>query len=210
MTLKLIKDGEQSATTDTFEAAVKGAQELLGFHKDVETTYAILGADGKLLAALTNRRITGMFTKQKWGGRKGDDAIHISDVEFDATTHILQMPYAEVIALRDHDETTDDVGRALVPWDGPCYVSLVDSVCWYFGVEAMDEITPEALAFAFERIKHELPRDEVITLSLKVRVRVAPGADTAEFIKSMDCRVASRATGVTVSGIAFEEVPNPS
>lgn len=92
------------------------------------------------------KRIVGVFTKQAWGGRKGDDAIFVSDEQFDATDAVLKLSHAELIELQDNHESTDEIGRSIVGWDGPCEVRLVGSIQSYFGVESIEDVTPEMLA----------------------------------------------------------------
>lgn len=199
MSFKIMKDGEHSATADTFDAAVSSAQVLLGFHKDVKTTYSIVDCAGKLLAAVTNRRITGTFTKQVWGGRKGNDAIHVEDVEFDATNYVLLMAHDELVALEDNRESTDCVGQAHVDWDGPHEVTVVESVCEYFGVGCITDITSEALAFARKFASLEPAREKVVTLMLKVRLNVAQGGSVDEFVRDLTCNLTSQTPGVKVA-----------
>ena len=92
------------------------------------------------------KRIIGSFTKQKWGGRKGDDAIWIGEEAFDATETILRMRLSEIVALEDQAETTDSVGQAHVQWNDPHYVTIVGAICQFFDVEELDSITETMLA----------------------------------------------------------------
>lgn len=113
----------------------------------------LLGGDGKVSNYIETqqkdvfeKRIVGVFTKQAWGGRKGDDAIFVSDEQFDATDAVLKLSHAELIELQDNHESTDEIGRSIVGWDGPCEVRLVGSIQSYFGVESIEDVTPEMLA----------------------------------------------------------------
>jgi hypothetical protein len=92
------------------------------------------------------KRIIGSFTKQKWGGRKGDDAIWIGEEAFDATETILRMRLTEIVALEDQAETTNSVGQAHVQWNDPHYVTIVGAICQFFDVEELDSITETMLA----------------------------------------------------------------
>ena len=91
------------------------------------------------------KTITGVFTKQVWGGRKGDDAIYVGDVEFEATEAVLQLPHSQLIELQDGHESTDEIGRKIVMWDGPCEVRLVDSIATFFGVDSLEDVSAEML-----------------------------------------------------------------
>lgn len=91
------------------------------------------------------KRITGIFTKQTWGGRKGNDALFFGEEEFDATEAVLKLPHEELIALQDNDVNTDVIGINIVGWEGPCEVCIVDSVIAFFGVGSIEDVTPEML-----------------------------------------------------------------
>jgi len=175
------------------------AAELL-LEKCIEpTTFAIVDENGRLMAAVTNRRIEGVFLKQEWGGHKGDTAIEHGEETFDATDAILLMDHEEVLALTDNSQNTDAVGKAHVQWDGPHDVHLADAISDYFGVELLDAITPEALAFAKARANPQEPIMETVTLSIRVKLRMAPGADVQEFIDNLDYSVKSKTTGMVVT-----------
>lgn len=154
--------------------------------------------DFRLLASITNERVTGNFLKQKWGGRKNDDAIWCGEDEFDATDHVLLMPLDQIIELEDGSESTDELGRAHVPWDGPCEVNVVDSIKSFFGVSDLEDISEEALEYARRRIDPAAPMDAVITIEVKVRVKVAAGASLSDFIDEMEYSVRSNTNGVRV------------
>jgi hypothetical protein len=124
------------------------------------------------------RRIWGVFTKQVWGGRKGNDAIYIGTEEFDATFEVLKLTAPELSELQDGHESSDFIGREKVEWDGPCEVRLVDSVKDYFGVESLEDITAEMLnkaRIAFEaevdiRTNEEKTALPAVSNGLKFRV----------------------------------------
>lgn len=144
--------GHRCATLRMLTEAIRHADCLLaGLPEGEAGTLTITNAAGHFVAVVTNRRMTGTFYKQVWGGRKGDDAIPAGEEDFDATEYVLSMPHADLVALDDNAESTDEVGRAHIDWDGPCYVTLVESVRCYFGVDALNEITQEALEFAKRR-----------------------------------------------------------
>ncbi|ART57226.1 hypothetical protein CBP36_20175 (plasmid) [Acidovorax carolinensis] len=91
------------------------------------------------------KRILGVFTKQVWGGRKGNDAIFVAEESFDATDAVLKLPHAAFIELQDNHESTDEIGRSVVDWCGPCEVCCVDSILEFFGVDSLEDVTPEML-----------------------------------------------------------------
>jgi hypothetical protein len=132
---------------ETLHEAVRFASRYHGLNKpDVTLTVEIEGA-GVPLYSFSTRRIMGDFTKQQWGGPKGNDAIACGEDRFDATLHILSMPYQKVIAIKDDHDSSDLIGQAHVDWHGPHCVTLVDSMCDFFGVSKLAEITEEHFAF---------------------------------------------------------------
>lgn len=145
------------------------------------------------------RRIIGSFVKQTWGGRRGDSAIYAGEEKFDATAAVLLLPHKALIALKDSDPTTDEIGQAHVQWDGPCEVSLVYSIQEFFGVESLSDVTPEALENARELANPQEAKEQTLTLTIKVVVRAIEGADINEFIENLDYSVVSKTAGVVVT-----------
>lgn len=132
---------------DTLPEAVRFARQYHGLKKpDVTITVEIEGT-GIPVFSFSNRRIMGDFEKQRWGGHKGNEAISCGEARFDATLHVLSMPYEAVIAIRDDHDSSDQIGQAHVDWHGPHRVQLVDSMCDFFGVSKLAEISPEHFRF---------------------------------------------------------------
>ncbi|GBG14590.1 uncharacterized protein NMK_2189 [Novimethylophilus kurashikiensis] len=187
--------------------AIGLAEEYLAaIPEDELTTYSVFDEGGKLKFSVTNRRIEGTFVKQRWGGRKGDDAILVDYEWFDATDAILMLDHATLQALDDCGDTTDELGRSHVDWDGPFEVMVVDAVCEYFGVEELEDITLEALAYAKAKAKPQPPELKTITLSIKVQVEVRAGNDLTGFVENLDYTVKSTTPGVRVTDTEIIEV----
>lgn len=185
---------------NTLEMAINCADELLNeVPSDVHATFTVKDETGKLVASVTDRRIIGTFNKQQWGGRKGDDAIHFGEEQFDATEFVLLMNLDEMKLLQDDDDCTDAVGKEFVQWDGPHSVHIVDAILDFFGVVHLDDISEEALQFARNRPQKSATKDEVVTLSIKVKLRVAGNATVNEFIENLSYSVTSNTIGVTVN-----------
>lgn len=158
----------------------------------------VCNEDGYLLAAPTNYRIEGIYTKQQWGGRKNSQALYVGEEKFDATDAVLLLDHAELISLVDGDESTDALGVAHVQHKGPCEVAITQSILDYFGVASLREITPEALAYAREKAQPQPACDEELTLTIKVKVKVALGKSVTEFIEELDYSVVSKTPGIIV------------
>jgi hypothetical protein len=154
---------------------------------------------GKTVASVTNRKIVGVFTKQFWGGRKGDEALFCGVETFDATNAILLMEHSDLVCLADHRETTDSIGTDHVDWDGPYEVDICDSICSFFGVESIQAITTEQLEFARTRFQPEPIKEETITLAVKLKLRLSPGTSVTSFVEDLDYRFTSKTKGVTIA-----------
>jgi hypothetical protein len=208
MTFNIKQDGTDHSGSPTFEQAVTAIQTLLRLHPKTlsATTFSIEDENGKLLALVSNRRITGVFTKQTWGGRKGNDALHAGTEEFDATDFVFLMSYDDLQTLQDNSETTDWVGSEHIEWDGPHEVVLTESICDYFGVSAIEDITEEALAFARKASGVVAPREETLTLSVNLSVFVTRGGNVDDFIRDMYLKLASQTPGVKVGLVGIPSV----
>jgi hypothetical protein len=144
---------------DTLPEAIAFARNYHGLKKeDVTLTVEIEGTRIPV-ASFSTRRIVGDFTKQAWGGPRGDDAIDCGEEVFDATRYILSMPYKDVVRIQDNNDTSDDIGTAHVSWVGPHEVRIVDSMCDFFGVSKLAEISEEHFHFVVENRQHEIHRD---------------------------------------------------
>lgn len=196
-TYSVLQDGGHYDDLDDLNTAISLAEELLGSVSEGEqSTFTVENEDGYLLASITNRRIIGRFTKQQWDSR--DNAVEMGEEDFDATDYILLMKPDAIRALEDNRETTDYVGQAHVSWDGPHYVTIEDAICEFFGVSNVKEITDEALAYAKNRLNPQPATEQTVTLSVKVKICVAPGASVSEFIENLDYSVVSQTAGITV------------
>lgn len=144
---------------DTLSEATEFARKYHGLkNEDVTLTVEVEGTRLPV-ASFSTRRIIGNFTKQAWGGRKGDDAIHCGEEEFDATRYVLSMPHKDVVQIRDNNDNSDSIGTAHVNWVGPHEVEIVDSICDFFGVSKVDEISEEHFNFVVAHRQHESHND---------------------------------------------------
>ena len=183
----------------TLEAAVDMAEMVFGYvDPQGEATVSVENAEGECVAVFTNRKIIGSFTKQAWGGRKGDDAIYVGTEEFDATDHVLLLDHAELVALVDGGERTDEVGLAHFDWRGPSETAVCESICDYFGVQELEQISPEALSFARARRSPKPAVEQTLTLSIKVDVSMIGDATLKDFVENLDYSVISNTPGVRV------------
>ena len=66
------------------------------------------------------------------------------------------------------------------------------------GVTDVEEISPENLAYARNRLKPEPPVNDTITLTMKVRLQIASGASMKDFVENLAYSVTSNTVGVIV------------
>lgn len=141
---------------DTLPEAVSFASRYHGLRKpDITLTVEIEGT-GVPVASFSTRRIIGDFRKQHWGGSKGNDAISCGEDRFDATLYVLSMPYEQVIGVRDDHDTSDNIGSAHVDWHGPSRVEITNSMCDFFGVSKLAEISPNHFRFVVMSRQQEI------------------------------------------------------
>ena len=184
---------------NTLALAEQTAEQLLTSLPDnVAATYAVHNAAGTLLAVRSDRKIEGTILCQAWGGRKGNDAILVREETFDATSHLLLMSLAKLHGLHDGDESTDDVGRHHVAWEGPCEVSIVDSLADYFGVDLLEDITAEALESVRAWAKPEPRRTSRLALSVNVELS-HPGLMPLDVLRHLHVNVISDLPDLIVS-----------
>lgn len=170
---------------------------------DGDRTVGVETLEGKLIFSLTNRRIECEFLKQVWGGRKGDMAIEVGSETLDVTDYVLSLPYERFLEIEDNHESSDEIGRAHTDWDGPCEATLKASILDYFGVEELDDVTPEALAHAREAAlgKAASHEDEVLDVMLQVKVRKQGGVLVSS--DALDCSVRANAAGLRVLDVSI-------
>lgn len=162
------------------------------------------------------RRIVGKFIKQVWAGRKGDWAIPISTVQFDATRAVLVRDLDFIHRLRDDDDTSDEIGRECVGWDGPCEVYLTESVVQFFGLGdddvpdfLIERVTEEMLGQARTYAGTMMPSTATLQLNLKVSYNL--NGESADMLKANLLHHVERGIGEgMLTGITAAEVDEHS
>lgn len=151
------------------------------------------------------RRIVGTFYKQQWGGRKGNDAIACGEEDFDATSAVLLLSLEELVELEDNSEATDDLGRAHVSWDGPCSVHITASVCDFFGVTDVEDITLDLLEKARAEVEPQPAQTENVILSIALKVKIQPGISLNEVVQELSYGFTSTTPGAVIVGSEIRE-----
>lgn len=99
------------------------------------------------------KRIVAVFQPQAWINDYATDIDGREDV--DVTEQVLRLPLERVRALQDYRDSTDvlvDGSAVTIEHDGPFTVKAVDSVCKYFGVKDLSDITESMLVAARQAV----------------------------------------------------------
>jgi hypothetical protein len=148
---------------------------------------------------VSDKKIIGIFTKQVWGGHKNDVAQFVEDVKFDATTAILLMDYGNLINLTDYSEDTDQIGFDHIDWSGPCEVYLCGSICKFFDVEKIKDITEEKFNAVKNSFNLKPPTTRSIMLSIRVKVDMAQNSgELSDLIENLDYSIRSQTPGMVI------------
>ncbi|WP_186214511.1 hypothetical protein [Burkholderia gladioli] len=98
---------------------------------------------------MPDKRIMAVFQPQAW---INDDATDIDGREdVDVTERVLRLPLDRVHALQDYRDSTEllvDGSTVAIEHDGPFTVKAVDSICTFFGVKDLSDITEDMLVAA--------------------------------------------------------------
>lgn len=165
-------------------------------------TLSIQNSEGQVIASVSNRAITGQFLKQAWGGRTGDDAISIEEINFDATSAVLRLSYTTIKSLKDRRESTDEIGLSVINWSGPCEVEIVESICDYFGVASLEELTEENYQFVINRMNPAPAQTVEVSVTYQVSLAIEPGVEVDAVMNRLETSIASTVPGAIVRQIA--------
>lgn len=200
MSYRIIKNAAEQtdASKDLAEAIALAQAGMARIGYGENATFAVVDEHEEVFAAVTNRRIMGLFTKQVWTGAEEDGRSFCGEQHFDATDLVLSLPLESIHALEDGESSTASIGRQAVNWTGPCEVEIVDEILNFFGTCDLESITWDALVFA--RTKHPpTPMKEVtFTLTVKVKARMPEDASVEDFARKLDYDPQSAVAGAIV------------
>lgn len=147
MTIILNQDGEFVGEMASLEEAVQQAKRILSATPPGDKTTLTVEDDyGYIFDVLSNRRITGVFSKYEmsYGQR-----LLVGQLTFDATYAVLSMKHSDLLRLQDDAKSSTQLGQRFAQWSEPCSVSIVSSILEYFCVDDLTDIPPEALRCAY-------------------------------------------------------------
>lgn len=153
------------------------------------------------VAPATGNRIIARVVLQVWGGKKGNDAVYDAEKHVDVTDAILLLDHDFVIGLEDRSDQTDEIGYKHVNYSGPVEVEVTASICQFFGVESLEDITAAAFEEA-RRIVNPKPPEFVRTIvEMEVTAKILPGGDRAKALNDLSIEVASPSENVIVTRV---------
>lgn len=92
------------------------------------------------------KSIIASFQPQAW---MDDNAVDIDgQEEVDVTQRVLSLSLTQIHGLQDHRNSTDDLVNGTpvaIEHNGPFTVRVVDSICEFFGVGTLSDITDDML-----------------------------------------------------------------
>ena len=208
MSFKIMSGAVCVATSETLEAAKNLLESGFGDALKAEcanglpplVTFRILGEFNQLLAVRTNRQIMAKCTLQQWVGIRNDSLTQIGEpVEFDATNDVLAKDYDWFSNIKDNNDSSDFLIYGNVEHDGPFEIEVEDSICDFFGVGHISEITQAAFEDAKAWFKPKGPVTKTLTLTVSVRVRVNnEDVDLDEVSSELDYQFKSTVPGACV------------
>lgn len=154
------------------------------------------------------KRIAARIVLQEWGGRKNDDAIFVAEKTLDVTDTILLLDYDLIAELRDGSDQTDEIGLAHLHHHGPLEVYVTDSICEFFAVESVKDITAEAFEEARRIYKPKSPEYIRTVIEVEFTAKVLPGANLNAALDDLTVAIVSQTDNIIVTG-AKRRAPQP-
>jgi len=152
-------------------------------------------------APATENRIIARVVLQVWGGKKGNDAVYDSEKRVDVTDAILLCDHDFVIGLQDSTDQADEIGHAHVNHSGPLEVEITSSICQFFGVDSMEDITLAAFEEARRVVNPKSPEFVRTIVEMEVTAKVLPGGERTTALDDLSIEVSSPSENVIVTRV---------
>lgn len=153
------------------------------------------------VAPANENRIIARVVLQVWGGKKGTDAVYDSEKQVDVTDAVLLLDHDFVIGLQDSTDQADEIGHAHVNHSGPLEVEITSSICQFFGVDSMEEITLPAFEEARRVVNPKSPEVVRTIVEMEVAAKVLPGGDRNTALDDLSIEVSSPSENVIVTRV---------
>ena len=143
------QDHQQSYPMQGDAATGDHLAALRALYGDAAVTQAVPHVDAFAHLRPAEQRIVAVFQPQALVDDQPVDIDGVEDV--DVTGVVLSLPLAQLHALEDYRDSADALvtdSSAVVEHDGPFTVRVTDSICTYFAVDRLADITQAQLAAA--------------------------------------------------------------
>jgi len=147
----------------------------------------------------TPENIIARVVLQAWGGSKGDDALFLAEKEVDVTNAVLLLEHRAVLELQDASGQTDEIGFTHVDHSGPLEVYVTDSICSFFGVDALSDITSAAFAEARRRLNPSAPAYVKTVIGIEVIAKIHDGISGHPAFDDLSVVVKSNSKNVSIT-----------
>lgn len=153
-----------------------------------------------------DRKIVGVFHKQRWEGRRLETLVADGSETFDATRYVLSMSRQDIVVLEDNDYGTDAIGLKFVDWEGPHAVEIVEQIKAFFGIESLHDLTDEMLEKEREHLNSLEKVNVSVVIDFKVNLRIPKPSSAedlqqllTEFVENLDYHFESNTESVRVT-----------
>lgn len=185
-------------------AEMKSVYEALAFEGEV--TVQMTDGEGTLLAVRTNRRILAKCFKERVLEGDAGCIEQIGDpVDFDVTCDVLSEGWVKIKEIEDRMSSSDWLKEGNVEHDGPFEIEVVQSICEFFGVEDISEITEAAFNSVTKGVKKPKLEMKMLKVTVTVFVQVKEGVNLQEVADEMDYNFQSTVAGACVTDTEFAE-----
>jgi hypothetical protein len=138
--------------------------------------------------------IQATFQPQKWGGPKGDYAEEDGQARrYDVTENVLALPLGDLRKIEDNADSSDRVvPYAMHRHDGPFFVNVEQSLCEFFDVDGVEQISQQRLDAARKarRVGEERDFEVELTRIATRTARVEVRATSAQQAQAMALEMA--------------------
>ena len=173
---------------------------------DGQVTLQMTDGEGTLLAVRTNRKIMATCFKQRWVGAANARLEPVGEpVQFDVTRDILSFGFSNLADISDRSQWSDWLMDGNVDHDGPFEIEVVQSICEFFGVEDVSQITEAAFNSVAKGVKKPKLEMKMLKVTVTVFVQVKEGVDLQEVADEMDYNFQSTVAGACVTDTEFAE-----
>lgn len=209
MLFTLLKNEDHLDDYEDLDTAISDMELAFAAHQEAEpdtlVTFTVKNDTGQALACKTNRRITATIYPQFWGGPNEDVLSPAgAPVKSDVTAAVLMADPATVVNIQDYSYCSDWLkDKSAIIHDGPFDVVVEESLCQFFGVDRIGNLTPDVLEYV--KAWCPTPKEQYRTLNVAVALRVKADSDAnlADFANALTLEFINRTPGTHIEQLAI-------